>query len=155
MANFRDIYYACTISIWISGQLGVSINNALQAAYLDVTALARVASAANARVTSDMIHARSTIDTRWRLALVVLVFTVLAGEPCYTTEVSLRISRILTNLICLTTKEYVGRPCIVTVGFFPAQSLHQKVGTPPSERLRPPPSRSLSSYNSNDTSRWT
>jgi len=54
-----------------------------------VTALARVASATNARVTADVIHASPTIDTRRRLALVVLVFTVLAGEPCYTTEVPL------------------------------------------------------------------
>ena len=61
----------------------------MEAAYLDVTALARVASATNARVTADVIHACPTIDTRRRLALVVLVFTVLAGEPCYTTEVPL------------------------------------------------------------------
>ena len=54
-----------------------------------MTALARIASATNARVTADVIHACPTIDTRRRLALVVLVFTVQAGEPCYTTEIPL------------------------------------------------------------------
>jgi len=52
-----------------------------------VTALARKASATNARESADVIHACATIDTRRRLALVVLVLTVLAAEPCYTTEV--------------------------------------------------------------------
>ena len=72
-----------------SRQLGLRIIIAVQAAYLDVTALARISSATNARVTADVIHACPTIDTRRRLALVVLVFAVLAGEPCYTTEVPL------------------------------------------------------------------
>jgi hypothetical protein len=48
---------------------------------LDVTALARKASATNARESADVIHACATIDTRRRLALVVLVLTVLAAEP--------------------------------------------------------------------------
>ena len=74
-----------------SRQQGLSIISA----YLDVTALARIASATNARVTADVIHACPTIDTRRRLALVVLVFTVLAGEPCYTTEVPLSALRIV------------------------------------------------------------
>jgi hypothetical protein len=53
--------------------------------YLDMTALARVASSTDARVTADVIHACPAIDARRRLALVVLVFTIPAGEPCYTT----------------------------------------------------------------------
>jgi hypothetical protein len=56
-------------------------------AYLDMTALARVASSTNARVAADMIHACPSIDARRGLALVVLVFTVLAGESYYTTQV--------------------------------------------------------------------
>jgi hypothetical protein len=56
-------------------------------AYLDVTALARVASSTDARVAADVIHACPSVDTRRGLALIVLVFTVLAGEACYTTQV--------------------------------------------------------------------
>jgi len=85
--SVSNMVYILCHQFCTSRQLCWSIIGALQAAYLDVTALARKASATNARVTADVIHACPTIDTRRRLALVVLVFTVLAGEPCYTTEV--------------------------------------------------------------------
>jgi hypothetical protein len=72
-----------------------------------VTALARIASATNARVAADVIHACPTIDTRRRLALVVLVFTVLAGEPCYTTEVPLSTLRAVMPVTIISICRYI------------------------------------------------